>query len=350
MPEKQIQVIPTEAPIVLPLQSVNLDAIHIEVCTLSEAEYSNYLIKQYDNKYNPDCLQKTTKKVPLKNGKWNLTTQKIDLASDVFGGNLKGNILLVRGSADMDWSHNWPEQRDFRVVYLRSNLALMMETSDKKTIVFATDYTGKVLPQDLKFTGHPSYPGCDTSWVSKLKYNASKSYYEAPVNGCVGVLVAQNDTFYGVVAPNVDGTSNYDFGQYGGADSMDRDYVYLHTDRPIYRAGDTVNFQGILRSFAATGYNKSPAKKVKLRILNNQSELFKEVTLEVDTNSNFEGNFPLATDMNTGRYSFEVLAYNSGDMAGDGSYVVNDGNFYVEQYSKPVFKTEVSGGKRNLFE
>jgi len=350
MPEKQIQVIPSEAPIVLPLQSVNLDTVNIEVCSLSESEYSNYLIKQYDINFNPNCLQKTIKNVPLKNGKWNLTSQKIDLASDVLSGSLVGNILLVRGSADTEWNHSWPEQRDFRVVYLRSNLALMMETSDKETIVFATDYTGKILPQDLKFEGYSSYPGCDTSWVSKLKYNAKKSYYEAPTSGCIGLLVAKNDSFYGVVTPNFDTTSNYDFGQYGGSDSMDREFVYLHSDRPIYRAGDTVNFQGILRSFAATGYTRSKAKKVKIRILNNQSELFKEVTLDIDVNSNFEGSFPLSSDMNTGRYSFEVLAYNSGDIAGDGSYVINDGNFYVEQYNKPVFKTEVSGGKRNLFE
>lgn len=117
------------------------------------------------------------------------------------------------------------------------------------------------------------------------------------------------------MTPNNDNTSNYDFGQYGGSDSSDREYVYLHTDRPIYRAGDTVNFQGILRSFAATGYIKSSAKKIKLRILNNKSELFKEVTVSTDSHSNFEGSFPLTTEMNTGRYSFEVLAYNANDMA-----------------------------------
>lgn len=151
MPEKQTQVIPLDAPIVLPLQTVNLDSINLEVCSLSESGYAEYVLQQYNNNYVPDCIKKTNKKIPLKNGKWNLTTQKVDLATDVLDGNLSGNILLVRGSADGNWYHEWPEQRDFKVVYVRSNLALMMENSEKKTIVFATDFSGKTLPKDLTF-------------------------------------------------------------------------------------------------------------------------------------------------------------------------------------------------------
>jgi uncharacterized protein YfaS (alpha-2-macroglobulin family) len=227
----------------------------------------------------------------------------------------------------------------------------MMEQSEGKTIVFATDFDGKVIPSNLRFESSGSTPGCNSDWVKDLKFNAQKQYYETKKgNGCVGVMVAQNDLYYGIVTPNTDMTSNYDFGQYGGSDSSDRDYVYLHTDRPIYRAGDTVNFQGILRSFAATGYVKSSAKKVKIRILNTQSELFKELTLDVDAHSNFEGSFPLTTGMNTGRYSFEIMAYAAKTTDGFGSYVVNDGNFYVEQYSKPAFKTEVTGGQRHQYE
>ena len=70
-------------------------------------------------------------------------------------------------------------------------------------------------------------------------------------------------------------------------------------------------FQGILRTFAATGYVKSSAKQVKIRVLNNESQLFKEVVVDVDERSNFEGTLNLTTEMKTGRYSFEVLAYNA---------------------------------------
>ncbi len=319
MPDKSQQVIPLDAPIVLPIQSINLDSMNLQVCSMSPESYASYLSNgQYSNTYTPKCEKTTNKKIPLRNGKWNLTTQKIDLAADVFDGTLTGNILLVRGSADSDWKHEWPQQRDFQVVYLRTNLSLMMEQSDGKSIMFATDFDGKNLPKDLGFESYGNTPGCNTDWVKNLKFNEAKSYYESnDSNGCSSVIVAKNDTYYGVISGYTDATSNYDFGQYGGSDSSDRDYVYLHTDRPIYRAGDTVNFQGILRSFAATGYVKSSAKKVKIRILNNQNELFKEFALNVDVHSNFESSFELTTEMNTGRYSFEIMAYNAKDTSGN---------------------------------
>lgn len=99
--------------------------------------------------------------------------------------------------------------------------------------------------------------------------------------------------------PWTDGVSDYDFGQFGGADTSNREYAYLHTDRPIYRAGDTVYFQGILRTFAPTGYVKSSAKHVKIRILNNENTLFKEIEADVDDHSNFQGEFALVPEMKT---------------------------------------------------
>ena len=350
MPEKIHQVIPLDAPVILPIQSINLDNMNIQICSMKPEAYANNLSEQYSDSYIPTCESKIVKKIPLKNGKWNLTTQKIDLA-DVMSGSTLGNIVLVRGSADDKWRHDWPEQRDFQVTYIRSNLSLLLEQSEGKTIVFASDFDGKILPKDLKFEAFRTYFGCDTEWAKSLKFNEAKNYYESSSgNGCAGLVVARNDTYYGVVSSSTDMTSNYDFGQYGGSDSSDRDYVYLHTDRPIYRTGDTVNFQGILRNFAATGYVKSSAKKVKIRILNNQSELFKEFALDVNAHSNFEGTVELTDGMNTGRYSFEIMAYNAKSTDGEGYYVINDGNFYVEQYSKPAFKTEVAGGERHLYE
>jgi uncharacterized protein YfaS (alpha-2-macroglobulin family) len=163
------------------------------------------------------------------------------------------------------------------------------------------------------------------------------------------VLIARSDTYYGVLASSTDATSNYDFGQMGGMDSMEREYVYLHTDRPIYRAGDTIHFQGILRTFATTAYVNSRAKKVKLRILTTEGQLFKEIIVPVDGKSNFSGTLDLVQGMRTGRYSFEVVAYNdSAAKETDGYYVVNDASFFVEQYVKPVFRTEVTSGKREV--
>ncbi len=347
IPSKEYQVIPMDAPIILPIQTINLATVNVRVCSMDPSQYQKYTANRYTPGYTPTCSSELTKQVPLKNGKWNLTTQKIDLGSDVFGGApLPGNILLIQASPDSSWTHNYPEQRDFSVVYIRTNLSLTLETASNKSILFATDLAGKLPTSELQFETY----GCTTQITPK--YNAIQRYYESNTGFCDlnnGVIVAKNATSFGLISLATDATSNYDFGQMGGMDSMDREYTYLHTDRPIYRAGDTVHFQGILRSFATTGYITSKAKKVKLRILTNEGELFKEVTTPVDTKSNFNGSVDLTLGMRTGRYSFEVLAYN--DLAADGTsgyYVVNDANFFVEQYTKPVFKTEVTSGKRDV--
>jgi hypothetical protein len=212
MPEKPQQVIPLDAPLILPLQTINLDTVNIQVCSLTPESYATYLNRQYESGFVPKCESEVTKKVPLKNGKWNLTTQKIDIAADVLGGKLPGNILLVRGSADTSWKHDWPEQRDFQVIYLRTNLSLMLEQSENSTIVFASDFDGKILPNDLKFESLRTYENCNGDWAKSLKFNAEKKYYEtSSKDACVGVLVAQNDSYYGVVTPSTDITNNYDF-------------------------------------------------------------------------------------------------------------------------------------------
>lgn len=84
MPEKDTQVIPLDAPIVLPVQSINLSALNIQACLLSAEEYSNYLNQRWKERYTPSCLSTVKKRIQLKNAGWNLTTARIDLATDVF--------------------------------------------------------------------------------------------------------------------------------------------------------------------------------------------------------------------------------------------------------------------------
>jgi uncharacterized protein YfaS (alpha-2-macroglobulin family) len=99
-----------------------------------------------------------------------------------------------------------------------------------------------------------------------------------------------------------------------------------------------MQYKGILRELTPRGYRLSTAKSVKIRALaDNGDELFAQI-LAVDGNSTFTGKFTLPREMRTGRYSFEVLTYSDTAAKIGGNYAVNDANFYVEQYVKPVFK------------
>lgn len=101
----------------------------------------------------------------------------------------------------------------------------------------------------------------------------------------------------------------------------------------MYRAGDTVHFKGILRSFLPTGYTKSSTKKVKIRILHDDWTEVAQMELRVNEDGNFSGDFSLPKEMKTGRHFFEITDKDTSN------FLVNDAVFFVEQYSKPIFKT-----------
>ncbi len=119
-----------------------------------------------------------------------------------------------------------------------------------------------------------------------------------------------------------------------------RDYAYVYGDRPIYRTGDTVHFKGILRRFLPEGYAPSPLKDVRVRILDQDGQMLKELPLKTDRNSHFVGSFELPAGIKTGRYDFAVSA--AAKAGEEPLYVHNDANFFVEQYVKPTFKVTAS--------
>ncbi|MBP8017071.1 hypothetical protein KAZ01_03620, partial [Candidatus Gracilibacteria bacterium] len=139
-----------------------------------------------------------------------------------------------------------------------------------------------------------------------------------------------------------DEASNYDFRYISGQDSSIKDFLYIYTERPIYRPGDTVFYKGLLRSFNINGYSKSKAKKGKLKVMDGDGKFFKDFDVIIDKNSNFNGNFSLPTNMNLGRYSFEFT------VEGKEGLIYNDGQFFVEEYKKPAFKINMEGGQKDL--
>ncbi len=174
IPGKEIQTLPLSAPVVLPIQSVNVSDAYVRVCSLSPQSYAKYTSGvRYTSGYTPDCESEVTKRIALKNGKWNLTTQKIDISADVLGGApLPGNILLIRVSVDpiRATDFTWYQERAFTVTYVRTNLSLALESAENKNILLATTFDGVPVP-DLRF----EMPGCS---LALPKWNATKQYYE----------------------------------------------------------------------------------------------------------------------------------------------------------------------------
>ena len=195
-------------------------------------------------------------------------------------------------------------------VFVRTNLAVVAEQGEDRTYFFASSFDGKNQPGNLEFTAYSFDAESETlvpDAKAKISYEPKRGVYSMASNaGKTAFVVAKNADFYGAVALNADEASNYDFGYVSGSDTSVREYAYVYTDRPIYRAGDQVSFKGLLRRFLPAGYAKSTFPSVKVRILDQDGQSFKEMTAKVDANSNFSATFDIPKESKTGRFNFEI--------------------------------------------
>ena len=310
---KPVQIIPNNLPIVLNLMSINATSANVEVCEMDTQGYQDYMARSSGKNYTPVCIKNTPKTITLKNRYWNLTPNKIDLEKDILGATSTSSFLLVRaaiGAFNQGSEGYMNDQREFLHVFIRSNLALTLEDAKNTKILFAPSFDGKILPENLTFDTYArNQQGNLESRTFPIKWNASKKYYElTDLENRLSLLVAKNDQFFGVLDKGSDQVSNYDFKYISGQDSTTKDYLYMYSDRPLYKAGDTVFYKGLLRQFNFDGYKASPSLTGKLKVLDENGTLLTEMDIKADKNSNFNGTFVLPKDMPLGRYHFDFYA------------------------------------------
>lgn len=115
--------------------------------------------------------------------------------------------------------------------------------------------------------------------------------------------------------------------------SSDKMQTYFYTDRPVYRLGQTVNFKGIARAIAPSGF-KNPGKNLDLKVHiedPNSEELFNG-KIKTSEHGSFHGLYSIPADGKTGAYSINIT-YPDGTVAYE--------TFEVAQYRKPEYQVEV---------
>jgi uncharacterized protein YfaS (alpha-2-macroglobulin family) len=116
--------------------------------------------------------------------------------------------------------------------------------------------------------------------------------------------------------------------------------VYVYTDRPIYRPGQTVYFKGIVRLNDDLKYSLPDQKVVQVTISSFEATVLTQ-TLKLEGSGSFEGQMVLDTDAAVGSYYIGVgFPGNAGDF---GSV-----SFNVAEYRKPEFQLEVNTAKTDL--
>ena len=114
--------------------------------------------------------------------------------------------------------------------------------------------------------------------------------------------------------------------------------VYAITDRPIYKPGQTVNFNYWLRSVAYGEDNfigKFAGRKVKMIVRSPRKTLL-EKEFKLDNFGSFNSSFKLPEDADLGRYSIYLDRL--------GGFI----NFRVEEYRKPEYEVKIAMPEKPL--
>ena len=137
------------------------------------------------------------------------------------------------------------------------------------------------------------------------------------------------------------GASAYDFGI--GANyfiEQGEPIVYVYTDRPLYRPGQSVSFKGVMRFNDDLDYSLPTDSYVRVSIESFDEEVY-EKTLRLSDFGSFSGELLLDTQAALGRYQIEVRYIDSGDLIGSV-------NFSVAEYRKPEFQTTLSPAESQI--
>lgn len=109
--------------------------------------------------------------------------------------------------------------------------------------------------------------------------------------------------------------------------------IFLHTDKPVYRPEQTVNYRGILRGVGADGsYSILKEGNALVTVRASDGTTIRQDTLKLSDLGTFDGSLVLGAEPPLGDYTISVT----------GGGVLRDVTFSVAEYEKPEFAVEMS--------
>lgn len=259
------------------------------------------------------------------------------------GGVLPTGIYLLRLSApevDPQQTQYWQNQHQLFVV---ADTNLVVKATPEVVHVWATDLASGLPVSGRNLTLY-DYDGnlvgsatSDSNGFASFDYPFPSDYWR----GVVVVSNAPGAAGFGVSSSQWTGQLNlWNSGFNYNPGAEEPEFVYLYSDRPIYRPGDTVYFRGILRDanygrYGLSGRASVPISVNSLSYYGGEDPSFsQEFTLPVEDNGTFSGQFSLPDDVSLGSYQLYVST---------GTSIANNYlNFTVAEYRKPQFQVNLT--------
>ena len=277
---------------------VNVEKLDLKLYSLSQDDFFAFQRDGYGFKPSTQLRKwRETVDAPLNERKY----ARIDLVEG--GGALQPGFYLIELDSPDLKDRDWKE----RHLLIVSTVNLTIKSAQDEMLVWATDLdTGRPianLPLTLfewhsrEQLGDPATTGADG--LARFAIDDANRYYNI-------VVLSQSPFAIGSAYWN-QGISPWDFG-FGGGQS-DQDYrFFIDTDRPIYRAGQTVHFRGLIRGEEDVSYWLPDLSSVHVTVHDATYEIVYDEKLSLDEFGTFNGQLDIAKGAPLGSYTINVEA------------------------------------------
>jgi len=299
----------------------NIESLTLTLSRLTLGEYFEATNDWYD--YSPPKdAQVRQWTVPVTGELNKVGYSPIDLLA--VGESLEPGIYMIDLDANGVRWNRWQH----RHLLIASPINLTMKSADDETLVWACDlYSGEPIPG-----------------LILRAYDSDGDALEATITDSDGVATfAGSDSYdwrgitvasaYPFVLGNsqwTSGISVWDFGYSSGGSADQR--LFLDTDRPIYRPGQSVFFRGVLRNEQDVNYSIPGLESVLVTVRDSDWNQIYEGEHAIDPFGTFSGKIELEDDASVGTYRIEISA--------ESAYYTE--TFDVAAYRPPEFQVVVT--------
>ena len=224
----------------------------------------------------------------------------------IFLQNLQGGVYLIEGISSYNVAYT---------VLNVSDIGFILKKANDKVLVYATNNETGLEEKNI-----------DLSFFDRFKRQIKT--VKTDVNGIAQTPISDNEFF--VFAKSLGGTYSFYDPKYYSTNTRDV-YVYLYTDRPVYKGGDSVNLKGVIRSYKDDNYSIKTDNNIQVEIVDSMGSVVNTLMTKSDKDGMFFTNFSLNTDAPSGRYL--MIATVGGKKF--------EGEFKLEYYKKPEFQVTV---------
>jgi uncharacterized protein YfaS (alpha-2-macroglobulin family) len=229
-------------------------------------------------------------------------------------------------------------RNDNRHALVVSNINLTLKASPSEVLVWAIDLRTQSPVKNVPIKLYDEKANNIASGVSD-----ERGLWRAPLqagqiadgSNLYAILGQPGDDQFGVAASSWgEGISPWDFGL-SYATSGTRPEVYLYSERPVYRPGDTVHYRGVLKNWYDGRYSAADLQDVSVTWSGPYGKISPPQPVTLSAYGTFNGEFTLAANAEPGDYNLTVL--------GAGKDIYNGSLYFqVADYRKPEINLSVT--------